>query len=65
MMVEAIDLPEYYLLHSIRADLLRRLGRIGEALLATRPRSRGRRMRQNVRSCSARRSLIEPAGTVG
>jgi RNA polymerase sigma-70 factor, ECF subfamily len=29
--VERLDLPDYYLFHAIRADLLRRLGRITEA----------------------------------
>jgi RNA polymerase sigma-70 factor, ECF subfamily len=33
-LVERIDLDGYYLLHSIRADLLRRLGRDAEAALA-------------------------------
>jgi RNA polymerase sigma-70 factor (ECF subfamily) len=33
-LVDALDLGNYYLFHSIRADLLRRLGRRGEAELA-------------------------------
>jgi RNA polymerase sigma-70 factor (ECF subfamily) len=33
-LVEGLDLDGYYLLHSIRADLLRRLGRIAEAAQA-------------------------------
>jgi RNA polymerase sigma-70 factor (ECF subfamily) len=32
--VDAIDLHQYYLFHAIRADLLRRVGRIGEAVQA-------------------------------
>jgi RNA polymerase sigma-70 factor, ECF subfamily len=31
MLVDALDLDRYYLFHAIRADLLRRLGRIGDA----------------------------------
>ena len=30
-LVDAIDLPQYYLLHAVRADLLRRLGRTADA----------------------------------
>jgi RNA polymerase sigma-70 factor (ECF subfamily) len=30
-LVDALDLPRYYLFHAIRADLLRRLGRPTEA----------------------------------
>jgi RNA polymerase sigma-70 factor, ECF subfamily len=33
-LVEAIDLPQYYLLHAVRADLLRRLGRTADAASA-------------------------------
>jgi RNA polymerase sigma-70 factor (ECF subfamily) len=33
-LVDGLDLPDYYLFHAIRADLLRRLGRGGEAALA-------------------------------
>ena len=33
-LVDAIDLPQYYLLHAVRADLLRRLGRTAEAASA-------------------------------
>jgi RNA polymerase sigma-70 factor, ECF subfamily len=33
-LVDAIDLPQYYLLHAVRADLLRRLGRIADAASA-------------------------------
>jgi len=33
-LVDAIDLPRYYLFHAIRADLLRRLGRATEAMEA-------------------------------
>jgi RNA polymerase sigma-70 factor (ECF subfamily) len=33
-LVDGLDLPGYYLFHAIRADLLRRLGRNGEAALA-------------------------------
>lgn len=33
-LVDALELPDYYLLHAVRADLLRRLGRSGEAALA-------------------------------
>ena len=33
-LVDRLDLPGYYLFHAIRADLLRRLGRDGEAALA-------------------------------
>jgi RNA polymerase sigma-70 factor, ECF subfamily len=33
-LVDALDLDRYYLFHAIRADLLRRLGRDGEAALA-------------------------------
>jgi RNA polymerase sigma-70 factor, ECF subfamily len=33
-LVESLDLPQYYLFHSIRADLLRRLQRRGEAAAA-------------------------------
>ena len=29
--IETLDLPDYYLFHAIRADLLRRLGRLQEA----------------------------------
>jgi RNA polymerase sigma-70 factor (ECF subfamily) len=32
--VDAIDLPQYYLLHAVRADLLRRLGRTADAACA-------------------------------
>ena len=32
--VDALDLPEYYLFHAIRADFLRRLGRVAEARAA-------------------------------
>jgi len=32
--VDGLDLPSYHLFHAIRADLLRRLGRAGEAALA-------------------------------
>ena len=32
--VDGLDLDDYYLFHAIRADLLRRLGRDGEAALA-------------------------------
>jgi RNA polymerase sigma-70 factor (ECF subfamily) len=32
--VDRLDLHDYYLFHGIRADLLRRLGRDGEAALA-------------------------------
>jgi RNA polymerase sigma-70 factor (ECF subfamily) len=32
--IDALDLDRYYLFHAIRADLLRRLGRAGEAALA-------------------------------
>jgi len=35
-LVDRLDLPGYYLFHAIRADLLRRLGRDGEAALAYR-----------------------------
>ena len=35
-LVDAVDLPAYYLLHAIRADLLRRLGRDDEAEAAYR-----------------------------
>jgi RNA polymerase sigma-70 factor, ECF subfamily len=35
-LVDRLDLPDYYLFHAIRADLLRRLGREGEAALAYR-----------------------------
>ena len=33
-LVDAIDLPQYYLLHAVRADLLRRLGRTADAASA-------------------------------
>jgi RNA polymerase sigma-70 factor (ECF subfamily) len=33
-LVNGLDLHDYYLFHAIRADLLRRLGRPGEAALA-------------------------------
>ena len=33
-LVEGLDLDRFYLFHAIRADLLRRLGRVGEAALA-------------------------------
>ena len=33
-LVDALDLPTYYLLHAIRADFLRRLGRDAEAATA-------------------------------
>jgi RNA polymerase sigma-70 factor (ECF subfamily) len=33
-LVDGLDLPDYYLFHAIRADLLRRLGRGGEAAVA-------------------------------
>ena len=33
-LVDGLDLPDYYLFHAIRADLLRRLGRDGEAARA-------------------------------
>ena len=33
-LVEGLDLDAYYLLHAIRADLLRRMGRSAEAALA-------------------------------
>jgi RNA polymerase sigma-70 factor, ECF subfamily len=33
-LVDAVDLDAYYLLHAIRGDLLRRLGRRGEAMAA-------------------------------
>jgi RNA polymerase sigma-70 factor (ECF subfamily) len=33
-LVEALDLPQYYLLHAVRADLLRRLGRTADAACA-------------------------------
>jgi len=33
-LVDAIDLPQYYLLHAVRADLLRRLGRTADAAFA-------------------------------
>ena len=33
-LVDALDLPHYYLFHAIRADLLRRLGRTREAVAA-------------------------------
>jgi RNA polymerase sigma-70 factor (ECF subfamily) len=33
-LVDAIDLPQYYLLHAVRADLLRRLGRTADAAAA-------------------------------
>lgn len=33
-LVDSLELPGYYLFHAIRADLLRRLGRDGEAALA-------------------------------
>jgi RNA polymerase sigma-70 factor (ECF subfamily) len=36
ILVDGLDLPGYYLFHAIRADLLRRLGRDGEAALAYR-----------------------------
>ena len=32
--IDRLDLDRYYLLHAVRADLLRRLGRVGEAALA-------------------------------
>ena len=35
-LVDAVDLPSYYLLHAVRADLLRRLDRDGEAAAAYR-----------------------------
>jgi RNA polymerase sigma-70 factor (ECF subfamily) len=38
--VEALDLPGYYLTHAIRADLLRRLGRLPEAAAAYRTAAR-------------------------
>ena len=34
MLVDALELDRYYLFHAIRADLLRRLGRIGDAARA-------------------------------
>jgi RNA polymerase sigma-70 factor (ECF subfamily) len=34
ILVDGLDLREYYLFHAIRADLLRRLGRTSEAALA-------------------------------
>jgi len=34
ILVDGLDLHDYYLFHAIRADLLRRLGRSGEAALA-------------------------------
>jgi RNA polymerase sigma-70 factor (ECF subfamily) len=34
-LVDAIDLPQHYLLHAVRADLLRRLGRHAEAASAS------------------------------
>jgi RNA polymerase sigma-70 factor (ECF subfamily) len=33
-LIDAIDLPQYHLLHAVRADLLRRLGRIADAASA-------------------------------
>ena len=33
-LVDSLDLEDYYLFHAIRADLLRRLDRKGEAVLA-------------------------------
>jgi RNA polymerase sigma-70 factor, ECF subfamily len=33
-LVEALELPDYYLFHAVRADLLRRLGRVHDAALA-------------------------------
>ncbi len=33
-LVDALDLPAYHLYHAVRADLLRRLGRRGEAAAA-------------------------------
>jgi RNA polymerase sigma-70 factor (ECF subfamily) len=33
-LVDAINLPQYYLLHAVRADLLRRLGRTADAASA-------------------------------
>jgi RNA polymerase sigma-70 factor, ECF subfamily len=35
-LVEAIDLPKYHLLHAVRADLLRRIGRTADAAAAYR-----------------------------
>jgi RNA polymerase sigma-70 factor (ECF subfamily) len=35
LLVDAIDLPQHYLLHAVRADLLRRLGRHAEAASAS------------------------------
>jgi RNA polymerase sigma-70 factor (ECF subfamily) len=33
-LVDGLDLDQYYLLHAVRADLLRRLGRVSEAIAA-------------------------------
>jgi RNA polymerase sigma-70 factor, ECF subfamily len=65
VVVEAINLPQYYLFHSIRADLLRRLGRIGEAVVAYEAaieRTENAAEREFLQR--RRRSLIEPPGTV-
>jgi RNA polymerase sigma-70 factor (ECF subfamily) len=64
--VDAINLPEYYLFHSIRAELLRRLGRIGEAVLAYEAAiERTENAAERAFLQRRRRSLIAPAGTSG
>ena len=64
--VDAINLPEYYLFHSTRADLLRRLGRIGEAVLAYEAAiERTENAAERAFLQGRRRSLIAPAGPFG
>ncbi|MFP2908300.1 sigma-70 family RNA polymerase sigma factor [Pyxidicoccus sp. 3LFB2] len=52
-LVDALDLEGYYLFHAVRADLLVRLARNGEARRAYEAALRARRMRSSARSCSA------------
>ena len=64
--VDAINLPEYYLFHSTRADLLRRLGRIGEAVVAYEAAiERTENAAERAFLQGRRRSLIAPAGPFG
>ena len=56
-LVDALDLDGYYLFHAIRADLLRRLGRDGEAATAYDGGDRTDRQRRGAR-------LPAPAATV-
>lgn len=53
-LVDRLDLGRYYLFHAIRADLLRRLGRVAEAAGRTRRPPDGRRTRPRRPFCLRR-----------